>query len=168
MWYNKDNMIQGSDVSLKRDRRCFGYRGGQMKKILAPVALFIGSAAVIFGLSLLNLVLFVNILDFVILVEIAEVVGLGFAQAALQRVFERKTGLSWVRFMLWAYLPSAAVSAVYFIVVLILGEVGYFKGFLGGIVETLMGLAWLITSIAALIAGLIVYVAQTYAREEKG
>lgn len=66
-----------------------------MKKILAPVALFIGSTAVIFGLSLLNLVLFVNILDFVILVGIAEVVGLGFAQAALQRVFERKTGLSW-------------------------------------------------------------------------
>lgn len=139
-----------------------------MKKILAPVALFIGSAAVIFGLSLLNLVLFVNILDLVILVGIAEVVGLGLVQAALQRVFERKTGLSWKRFMLWAYVPSSAGSVVYFIVVRILDKAGYFKGFLAGLGELLVGMSWAITSVAALIAGLIVYVVQTYAREEKG
>lgn len=136
-----------------------------MKKILALVALFIGSAAVIFGLSILNLwaVLVLSVLG--LLLGIAAVMGLGFAQAALQGVFERKTGLSWKRFILWAYVSSSAVSAVYLIVVLILDKMRYFKGFFGGLVEFLTGLAWSITSAAVLIAGRIILISK---RERKG
>lgn len=139
-----------------------------MKKVLALVALFIGSAAVIFGLSILNLwaVLFLSV--FGLLLGIAAVVGLGFAQAALQRVFERKTGLSWVRFMLWAYLPSAAGSIVYFIVVLMLDKAGYFKGFFAGLGEFIIGLAWSITSVAALAAGGLILWLMSRHGERKG
>ena len=118
--------------------------------------------------AVLNLFLFSEIYDLVILVGLAAVVGLGFVQTALQGVLERKTGLSWKRFILLAYVPSAAGSIVYFIVVRILDMAGYFKGFLAGLGELLIGISWTITSVAALIAGLIVYVSRVYAREEKG
>ncbi len=124
-----------------------------MKKALALVALFIGSAAVIFGLSILNLWAVLVLSVFGVLLGILAVVGLGFGLGALQGVFEREMELSWKRFILLTYVPSAAVSAVYFIVVLILDWAGYFKGFFAGLGEFLTGLAWLITSVAALIAG---------------
>lgn len=139
-----------------------------MKKALALIALIIGSAAVIFGLSILNLWAVLVLSVFGVLLGILAVVGLGFGLGALQGVFERKTGLSWKRFILLAYVPSAAVSAVYFIVVLILDWAGYFKGFLSGLGEFLTGLAWLITSVAALIAGGIIIGIMDRRREEKG
>ncbi len=124
-----------------------------MKKALALVALFIGSAAVIFGLSILNLWAVLVLSVFGVLLGILAVVGLGFGLGALQGVVEREVEVSWERFIVLAYVPSAAVSAVYFIVVLILDWAGYFKGFFGGFGEFLTGLAWSITSAASLIAG---------------
>lgn len=139
-----------------------------MKKVLALIALIIGSAAVIFGLAILNLWAVLVLSVFGVLLGIAAAVGLGFALSALQGVFERKIGLSWKRFILLTYVPSVAVSAVYFIVVLILDRAGYFKGILAGLGEFLMGMSWSITSVAALAVGALILWLMSRHRERKG
>lgn len=139
-----------------------------MKKALAFIALFIGSAAVIFGLSLLNLWAVLVLSVFGVLLGIAAAAGLGFAHAALWGLFERKTGLCWWKYLLWAYLPSIAGSAVYFIVVEILDNNGYFKGFLAGLGEFLIGMSWGITSAAALVSGIIIILIFSRRRKRKG
>lgn len=88
-----------------------------MKKALALIALIIGSAAAIHVLTIFNLVAFLVLYEFGILLGIAAVIGLGYAHAALQGVFERKMGLTWGRYMLLAYLPSIVLSGVFFIII---------------------------------------------------
>lgn len=139
-----------------------------MKKALAFIALFIGSAAVIFGLSILNLWAVLVLSVFGLLLGIAAVVGLGFAQTALQRVFEGKTGLCWWKYLLWAYLPSVAGSAVFYIIVEILDKNGYFKGLFAGLGEFLIGMSWAITSVAALVVGLVIVLIFSRRRKRKG
>lgn len=137
-----------------------------MKKVLAIAALIIGSGVVIFALSVLNLFLFFYLSGGGVVAAVALTAGAAFGIGKLRAVFEKKLKLSYRRFILCAYAPSASASAVYLIVVLILDQMKYFKGFLGGFGEFVTGLSWLITSVVAALSGIIILGALSSASED--
>lgn len=129
-----------------------------MRKKLTVALLILGGTAAIFGLSVANLMLFFGLMQIGILIAIIVTGGAVFGIDRLRVLFANKYGFSAPKFFLCAYAPSVAASAVYFAVVCALDKAGYFKGFMAGLGETLMGLVWLITSAAAVVLGFIMHV----------
>lgn len=138
-----------------------------MKKPLAIVLLILGGFAGIFGLSLVNLILFGNLLSLGNLVGLILTASAAFGIDGLRVLFARKYGLSAPKFFLCAYVPSVTATLVYFTVVLYLDSVGYFTGFFAGLGEFIMGLAWLATSAVAIIFGFIIFAIKTHFYKER-
>lgn len=136
-----------------------------MKKPLAIFLLIIGGAAAIALISAANLMLFFGLYGGGLLLAILVTAGAVFGMTRLRGVFERHYGISAPRFGLLAFVPSVAVSGIFFIVILILDNAGYFKGFLAGLGESLFGLTWLITTAAAAVMGAVM-LAVEYAHSE--
>ncbi|MDE6726969.1 MAG: hypothetical protein K2J80_03395 [Oscillospiraceae bacterium] len=139
-----------------------------MRKEFAVTLLILGGAAAIFGLSFANLLLVLVLLHAGILIAIVVTGGAVFGIDRLRVLFRNKYGFSAPKFFLCAYAPSVAVSAVYYAVICTLDNAGYFKGFMAGLGEYLMGLVWLITSAAAIVLAAIMLVISAVAVRKKG
>lgn len=124
-----------------------------MKKGVAVGLLVVGSVAVIGGISLANLCLFFGLYGGGLVLAILVTSGAVFGITRLRGAFERRYGISAPKFALLAFVPSVAVSGIFYIVILILDKAGYFRGFLAGLGEFIYGLVWLITSAAAVVLG---------------
>lgn len=140
-----------------------------MKKQPAVILLILGGALAVFGISYLNILLFLSLFPFGVLAAIALTAGAAFGIDSLRVLLAGKYGFSVPKFLLCAYAPSIAASAVYFAVVSYLDKTGYFKGYFAGMGEFLTGLSWLITSAAAAVLGIIMLIitSMIIARKEK-
>lgn len=114
-----------------------------------------GSLAAIGGISAANFFLFFALLNAGLLIAVPVTVAAVFGITRLRGVFERHYGMSYPRFGLLAFVPSIAVSGIFFIVMLILDGAGYFSGFFEGLLESLYAFGWLLTSGAAAFIGAI-------------
>lgn len=137
-----------------------------MKKGVAVGLLVVGSALVIAGISVANLILFFAIYGGGLLLAMLVTAGTVFGISGLRGVFERHYGISAPKFALFAFVPSLAVSGIFYIVILILDKAGYFRGFLAGLGEFIYGLVWLITSGAAVVLGAVMLAVTSKARNE--
>lgn len=138
-----------------------------MRKSVAIGLLILGSVAGICGISVLNLYLALGLIGVGILPAVIVTAGAAFGISRLRGVFERKYGIGFRKFFLFAYVPSAAASGIFYIVILCLDKAGYFKGFFAGMGEFLYGLAWLLTAVVAAVMGAIM-LAVSYAHLEEG
>lgn len=139
-----------------------------MRKKLTVALLILGGAAAIFGLSVANLMLFFGLMQIGVLIAIVVTGGAVFGFDRLRMLFANKYGFSAPKFFLCAYAPSVAVSAVYYAVVCALDKAGYYKGFMAGLGETLVGLSWLITSAAAVVMAAICFAVSTAIARKRG
>ena len=128
-----------------------------MKKPVAISLLFICNLAVVFAMTLVNLLTFFLTFSLAaaIIIGLAALVALGFASKCIYRVFERKYGLRKVWFILVSYVPSVIGAVIYGIVFAALDAAGYFKGFLAGLGELIFLLSLAPTAAVYLIAGTI-------------
>ncbi|MDE7193322.1 MAG: hypothetical protein K2O14_05060 [Oscillospiraceae bacterium] len=126
-----------------------------MKKPLAIILLLIGASAALFALAFMYIVLMLCAGYIGVLIDIAVTLAAGMGIDRLRRLFRNKYGIKAPVFFLAAYLPSIIGSAVYLAVVIHLNNMGYFEGFLGGLVELLLGYTWIIAAAAfAAVGGL--------------
>lgn len=139
-----------------------------MKKRPAVALLVLGGAAAIFGLSFADLLLTLILMHGGVLIAIVVTGGAVFGIDRLRVLFADKYGFSAPKFFLCAYAPSVAASAVYYAVVCALDKAGYYKGFMAGLGEYLMGLAWLITSAAAVVMAAICFAVSTAIARKRG
>lgn len=125
-----------------------------MKKPLAIIILLIAASAVIYGLSIVYLLLALALFDCGgVLIDIAATLAAGIGIDRLRRLYHRKYGLKAPLFFVCAYLPSIVGSAVYFAVYNYLDGIGYFEGFFAGLGEFILGLSWIATAAAFTAAG---------------
>lgn len=124
-----------------------------MKKSLAVVLLVICGIAAVFGLSVLCMLLFVELMNIGLFIDFALVLGTAFGGYCISKLYRRKYGMGASMFFLCAYVPPMIGSGIFFTVVLILDGVGYFDGFFAGLGETLTALASVIVSDVLAIAG---------------
>lgn len=139
-----------------------------MKKRPAVVLLVLGGAAAIFGLSVVDLMLTLILMHGGVALAIIVTGGAVFGIDRLRVLFAGKYGFSAPKFFLCAYAPSVAASAVYYAVVCALDEAGYYKGFMAGLGEYLMALAWIITSAAAVVLAAICFAVTTAIARKRG
>lgn len=139
-----------------------------MRKEFAVTLLILGGAAAIFGLSFANLLLTLILMHCGVLIAIVVTGGAVYGIDRLRVLFADKYGFSAPKFFLCAYALSVAASAVYYAVVCALDKAGYYKGFFAGLGEYLMGLAWLITSAAAIVLAAIMLVISAVVARKKG
>ena len=128
-----------------------------MKKPAALVLLFICNLAAVFGMTIVNLLVFFLTFSLAaaIIIGLAALVALGFASECIYRVFKRKYGLRKIWFILISYVPSVIGALIYGIVFAALNEVGYFTGFLAGLGELIFLLSLAPTAVVYLISGTI-------------
>ena len=104
-----------------------------MKKPLAVALLSVGNVLLTFVLGWLALGLVLSLSGIGVLICLlilaAHVVGIFF----LKRVYVERGWLTHKRYWLVSAVPPLGVSALGFILTLILDSVGFFKGFLGGL-----------------------------------
>ena len=128
-----------------------------MKKPLAISLLVLCNSAVVFVMTIVNLVVFFATFSLAaaIIIGLAAIAALGFASSRILRVFKRKYGLKMRWFISASYVPSVVGAAVYWIVFWILDNSGYFKGFLAGVGEYILLLSLAPTAICYFISGFI-------------
>lgn len=126
-----------------------------MKKELAIPLLVLCNLAVVFVMSIVNLLVWGLTISLAaaILIGLAALIALGFASSRVLRVFKRKYGLRTRWFILASYVPSVVGAAVYFIVYLILDNAGYFRGLFAGLGEFIYALSLAPTALCYLISG---------------
>ena len=126
-----------------------------MKQPVAITLLFICNLAVVFAMTIINLILFLTIGEVAVLIGLAVLVALGFAASRIFRVFRRKYELKKIWFILVSYAPSVIGAILYGIVFAALDAAGYFTGFLAGLGELIFLLSLAPTAIVHLISGTI-------------
>lgn len=124
-----------------------------MKKSLAVILLVVGGLVVVFGLSVLSMLLFAELMDVGLFIYLALVLGTAFGGYCLSELFRRKYEMGASVFFLCAYVPPMVGSGIYFVIILILDSAGCFSGFLGGLGESLTALAFVIASIVLAVVG---------------
>ena len=124
-----------------------------MKKSLAIVLLVFGGVAAVFGLAFLCMILFAELMWVGLSIDIALICGMAFGGYCLSELFRRKYEIGAPMFFLCAYVPPMVGSGIYFIIILILDSVGYFKGFMAGLREAITALAFVIASIVLAVIG---------------
>ncbi len=126
-----------------------------MKKVPAIILLTLGNMAAVFIVSLLIILLWegTSNFGFAVVAGFGVLAALGFASSLIYDKFKKEYGLKPSRFILAAYLPSAAGSVISFIIILILDSLDYFDGFLGGAGEFLSSLFFAAAAILYLIFG---------------
>lgn len=126
-----------------------------MKRLVAIALVSIGNTLLTLAFSWLALGLFFVLcgagIIFSILILAAHVTGVVF----LKRVYIKRGWLTPWKYWLCTSVPAAVVSVLGFVLVLILDEAGFFKGFLGGVGECLIGLSCSIYSVVFLVVGVI-------------
>lgn len=126
-----------------------------MKKVPAIILLTLGNMAAVFIVSLLIILLWegTSNFGFAVVAGFGVLAALGFASSLIYDKFKKEYGLKPSRFILAAYLPSAAGSVISVIVIIILDNLNYFKGFLGGAGEFLSSLFFAVPAVLYLIFG---------------
>lgn len=126
-----------------------------MNKPVAITLLILGGIAAVFGMALLDVVLFFTLMWSGLLIGIAAVMGMAFGADRLRILFKRKYGMNAAKFCLCVYVPSIAASGVCFITVILLDKAGYFTGFFAGLGEFIFSLSYILTASAFAAAGAI-------------
>lgn len=128
-----------------------------MKKPAALALLFVCNLAAVFGMTIVNLLVFFLTLSLAaaIIIGLAALVALGFASKCIYRVFERKYELRKIWFILVSYVPSVIGALIYGIIFAALEAADYFTGFLAGLGELIFLLSLAPTAIVYLISGVI-------------
>ena len=126
-----------------------------MKKPVATALLFICNLAAVFGMTIVNLILFLTIGEAAVLIGLAALTALGFASRCIYRVFYRKYDFRKLWFILISYVPSVIGALIYGIVFAALEAADYFTGFLAGLGELIFLLSLAPTAIVYLISGVI-------------
>lgn len=127
-----------------------------MKRPLAVALLSVGNTLLTLAFGWLALGLFfilpgASIFFIPLILLSAHVTGVVF----LKRVYIKRGWLTPWKYWLCTSVPAAVVSVLGFVLVLTLDEVGFFKGFLGGAAEGLIGLSCSIYSVVFLVVGVI-------------
>lgn len=125
---------------------------------MAVALLVIGGIAAVYGVSVIcNLLaselIWVKLMWVGWLIDIALILGMAFGGYCLSKLFRRKYEMGASMFFLCAYVPPMVGSGIYFVTILILDSIGYFKGFMAGLREGLTALAFVIASIALAVVG---------------
>lgn len=124
-----------------------------MKKPLAVTLLVLGGLAAVFGLSVLCMLLFFELMDIGLFIDFVLVLGAAFGGYCISKLYRRKYEMGAPMFFLCAYVPPMIGSGISLTVILILDELGYFNGFLAGLGEALTALAFVAVSVMLAIAG---------------
>ncbi len=120
----------------------------RVKKPLAIILLLFGALLVFFIAAFAYVLIFLNVGGFGLLINIAATLAAGIGVDRLRRLFRKKYGLKAPLFFVCAYLLSIIGSVVYLAVFAYLDSIGYFVGFLAGLGELILGIAWLVTAAA--------------------
>lgn len=127
-----------------------------MKKPLAITLLVLGNLAAVIGISLLLLFVALTLdVGLAIIIGLAVLTVLGFASSRIEKLFGRKYDMKRSRFILAAHVPSAAGSIIYLIVICVLDAAGAFSGMFAGLLEFLVALSLVPTSLVYLISGVM-------------
>lgn len=124
-----------------------------MKKPLAVALLILGMLAAVFGLSVVSILLFFELMNIGLLIAFVLIIGAAFGIYCIAKLYHRVYEMRVSLFFLCAYIPPMIGSGIFFIVVLILDKIGYFDGFLGGLGEALAALASVAVSVVLAIVG---------------
>lgn len=127
-----------------------------VKKFIAAVLTLICSAAAVFLLTNLNLLIFVLTLGLpaTIIIGLLLTVALGFASSRIAKLLKRKTGLRVRWFAICAYAPSFIAVPVYWMIYMKLSDLHLFTGFFAGLGEYVYGLSLTPTTAIYLVSGL--------------
>lgn len=139
-----------------------------MKKGLAVMLVVFGSILIFFGISFANLMLYLLLLEFGVVLGIILTAGAAFGIGRLRGVFERRYGFSSPKFFLCAYAPSVAAAGIYYLIFTILDSAKIFRGMMAGLLELLIGLSWLITAGVAAASGAVILIISANIRAKKG
>lgn len=128
-----------------------------MKKPAAISLLFICNPAVVFVMTIVNLLTFLLTLSLeaAVIIGLAALVALGFASSRIYRVFKRKYELRKIWFIIISYVPSVIGALIYWIVYMALDAADYFTGLFAGLGEFIFLLSLAPTAIVYLISGTI-------------
>lgn len=126
-----------------------------MKKVPAIILLIIGNLAAVYILSVLIILLWegTSSFGFAVVAGFGVLAALGFASSLIYDKFKKEYGLKPSRFILAAYVPSVAGSVISVIVIIILDNLNYFKGFFGGAGEFISSLFFAAVAVLYLIFG---------------
>ncbi|MDY4588576.1 MAG: hypothetical protein SPD47_09010 [Oscillospiraceae bacterium] len=122
-----------------------------MKRPVAIALVSVGNTLLTLAFGWLALGLFFILPVIPLILLAAHVTGVVF----LKRVYIKRGWLTPWKYWLCTSVPAAVVSVLGFVLVLILDEAGFFKGFLGGAAEGLIGLSCSIYSVVFLVVGVI-------------
>lgn len=128
-----------------------------IKKFIAAILTLICSAAAVFGITNLNLLIFTLTLlnlPLTIIIGLALAIALGFASSRIARVLKRKAGLRVRWFAISAYAPSFIAVPVYWLIYLKLSNLHLFTGFFAGLGEFVYGLSFTPTAAVYMMSGL--------------
>ena len=122
-----------------------------MKRPVSIALVYVGNTLLTLAFGWLALGLFFVLWGIPLILLAAHVTGVVF----LKRVYIKRGWLTPWKYWLCTSVPAAVVSVLGFVLVLILDEAGFFKGFLGGAAEGLIGLSCSIYSVVFLVVGVI-------------
>lgn len=122
-----------------------------MKRPVAIALVSVGNTLLTLAFGWLALGLFFILPGIPLILLAAHVTGVVF----LKRVYIKRGWLTPWKYWLCTSVPAAVVSVLGFVLVLILDEAGFFKGFLGGAAKGLIGLSCSIYSVVFLVVGVI-------------
>lgn len=128
-----------------------------IKKFIAAVLTLICSAAAVFLLTNLNLLIFtltVLNLPATIIIGLALAIALGFASSRIAKVLKQRIGLRVRWFAISAYAPSFVAVPVYWLIYLKLANMHIFTGFFAGLGEFVYGLSFTPTVAVYMMSGL--------------
>lgn len=127
------------------------------KRFIAAVLTLIFSAAAVFLLTNLNLLIFTLTLfnlPVTILIGLGLAIALGFASSSVAKLLKRRIGLRVRWFAISAYAPSFVAIPVYWLIYLRLSNLHLFTGFFAGLGEFVYGLSFTPTAAVYLMSGL--------------
>lgn len=126
-----------------------------MKKGVAMFLAAVGTLAAVYGLAWANLILFLILYPFGVILAVAVTAAAAFGLDTLRRLFKRRWGISLSVFVSIIYLPPMLCAVIMWIVYLALMNKGYFTGLFAGLGDFLITLSYSITAGAILVFGMI-------------
>lgn len=142
-----------------------------IKKFIAALLTLICSAAAVFLLTNLNLIIFTLTLfnlPMTILIGLSLAVALGFASSRVAKLLKRRIGLRVRWFALSAYAPSFIGAVVYWLAYLKLSDLHYFTGYFAGLSEFIFGLSLAPTAAVYMMSGLFFCTVGKHNKQLKG